>query len=364
MQKEHKMLIALINDTHWGARGENPQVHDYFLRFWETQFFPYLKEHNIKTVVHLGDVVDRRKFINFKIAKDFKERFMNRFWKEGIDTHILIGNHDIYYKDTNEVNAIETLCTSFDRIHEPFIYPGPKTVYFDGIPIAFVPWINDQNVQETKSFLRNTPAQIVFGHLELAGFEMDKGNICTTGLDRALFDKFDKVFTGHFHHKSHHGNIYYLGAQLEMTWADYGDSRGFHVFDTNTRELTYIINPLKLFQKLSYDDTLQDFHFWQNYDLSNCANSYVKVVVLKKTNPYLFDTMIDALYKVNPIDINIVEDFTDVPPEDDAELVNQAEDTFTILTKTVQALETPLNKSRLIDTLREVYNEAHTIEKH
>jgi hypothetical protein len=347
----------------FGARGDNPLVNDYFFRFWEGQFFPYLAAQGIKTVVHLGDVVDRRKFINFKIAKDFKERFMNRFWKEGIDTHILIGNHDIYFKDTNEVNAIENLCTSFDGVNEPFIYTGPKTVVFDGIPIAMVPWVNASNFAEVQHFLNTTPAQIIFGHLEIAGFEMDRGNFCMEGLKRSMFDRFDKVLTGHFHHKSDDGTVFYLGAQYQITWADHGDPRGFHVFDTDTRKIEYITNPLNLFQKIEYDDTTQDYQYWQNYDLSDHANSYVKVVVLKKTNPYLFDTVIDALYKVNPIDINIVEDFTDVAPEDDAELVNQAEDTFTILTKTVQALETPLNKSRLIDTLREVYNEAHTIEK-
>lgn len=358
------MKIALVNDTHFGARGDNPLVNDYFFRFWEEQFFPYLSTHNIKTVVHLGDVVDRRKFINFKIAKDFKDRFMHRFWKEGIDTHILIGNHDIYFKDTNEVNAIENLCTSFDGIHEPFIYTGPKTVYFDGIPIAFVPWVNPTNFEQVQQFLQFTPAQIVFGHLEIAGFEMDRGNICHEGLKRSMFDKFDKVYTGHFHHKSDDGTIFYLGAQYEMTWADYGDPRGFHVFDTNTRQMEYIENPLKMFQKIHYDDTTQNFEYWKKFDFSAMTNSYVKVIVQKKNNPYLFDTMIDTLYKANPVDINIVEDFTDTPAEDDAVLVNQAEDTFTILTKTVQTLETPLNKSRLINTLRDVYNEAHTIEKH
>jgi hypothetical protein len=357
------MKIALINDTHFGARGDHPLVNDYFFRFWEGQFFPYLAEHNIKTVVHLGDVVDRRKFINFKIAKDFKERFMNRFWREGIDTHILIGNHDIYFKDTNEVNAIDNLCTSFDGVHEPFIYTGPKTVYFDGIPIALVPWVNQTNFDEVQALLNTTPAQIIFGHLEIAGFQMDRGNYCMEGLKRSMFDRFDKVITGHFHHKSDDGTVFYLGAQYEMTWADHGDPRGFHVFDTTTRQLEYIENPIKLFQKIEYDDTKQDFEYWKSFDMTPYANAYVKVIVQRKNNPYLFDTMIDNLYKVNPIDINIVEDFTDTAITNDAEIVNQAEDTFTILTKTVNALETPLNKARLIDTLRDVYNEAHTIEK-
>ena len=31
-------------------------------------------------IVHLGDCLDRRKFVNYKIAKDFRERFI---WSYG-----------------------------------------------------------------------------------------------------------------------------------------------------------------------------------------------------------------------------------------------------------------------------------------
>ena len=55
-------------------------------------FLPYLKDNNITTLIHLGDVVDRRKFINFKTAHTFREDFMHRLYKEGIDTHIILGS--------------------------------------------------------------------------------------------------------------------------------------------------------------------------------------------------------------------------------------------------------------------------------
>ena len=100
------MKIALLNDTHFGARNDSPAFLDYFMRFYNEIFFPYLKENNITTLIHLGDVVDRRKFINFKTAHTFREDFMHRLYKEGIDTHIILGNNDTYYKNTNELNEI------------------------------------------------------------------------------------------------------------------------------------------------------------------------------------------------------------------------------------------------------------------
>ncbi len=120
------MKIALLNDTHFGARNDSPIFDDYFHKFYNDIFFPYLKEHNIKTLIHLGDIVDRRKFINFRIAHNFRHKFLQRLWDEKIDTHILIGNHDIYFRNTNKVNAIKELCTTADGINEPWIYEESK----------------------------------------------------------------------------------------------------------------------------------------------------------------------------------------------------------------------------------------------
>jgi hypothetical protein len=188
------MKIALVNDTHFGARGDSQVFNQYFFKFWENIFFPYLKEHNIATLIHLGDVVDRRKFINHNTASDFQNRFMKRFWSEGIDTHIMIGNHDTYYKNTNKVNAIHNLCSTYDGVHEPFIYTDPKIVTFDGVDILLMPWICEDNYEQSMEFLKTAPVEVVFGHFEIAGFEMDRGNICHEGLDRKLFDRFDKFW--------------------------------------------------------------------------------------------------------------------------------------------------------------------------
>ena len=116
------MLIALLNDSHFGVRNDSQAFQNYQLKFFDEQFFPFMQENNIKTLIHLGDVVDRRKFINHQTASIFRKRFFDRLYEEQIDTHIIIGNHDTYFKNTNEVNAIENLYTTFDKRNEPFIY--------------------------------------------------------------------------------------------------------------------------------------------------------------------------------------------------------------------------------------------------
>ena len=102
------MKIALVTDTHFGARNDNQNVNDYFYKFYDNIFFQsWRREYNY--VCASKHVVDRRKFISFKIANDFRQRFINRFAELGIDLHIIIINHDTYYKNTNEVNSMEEL---------------------------------------------------------------------------------------------------------------------------------------------------------------------------------------------------------------------------------------------------------------
>ena len=247
------MKIALLNDTHFGCRNDSPAFISYQNRFYDEIFFPYLIENKIDTLIHLGDVVDRRKFINFKTAHTFRQDFMHRLYKEGIDTHIILGNHDTYYKNTNEVNAINELCTTYDGIKEPWIYDKAVTKNFGGTDICLIPWICDDNYEDSIHAIDHSTADICFGHLEIKGFEMHKGHMNEHGLDREQFKRFEKVMSGHFHKKSDDGLIYYLGTQYQIMWSDHNCPKGFHIFDTETRELERIPNDLAIFKKLIYD---------------------------------------------------------------------------------------------------------------
>ena len=353
------MKIALINDTHAGARGDDPRFNEFFFKFWEGTFFPYLKENNIKHICHLGDVVDRRKFISFVTLNSWRKRFFDVLQTEGINMDVIVGNHDVTYKNTNEINAMHELFDHYTNIN---VMIEPKDMEYDGLSVAMVPWINSSNYEQVLEFLKTTKSQVVFGHFEIAGFEMDRGNVCHTGMDKSTFDRFDMVLSGHFHHKSTNGSIHYLGNQYEITWADYNDPRGFHVFDTETRELTFVSNPNRMFHKINYDDATTDFAYWQAFDYSALKDCYVKIVVLNKQNPYLFDNVLDNLYKAGIGDIAIVEDFTDTIIEDDKDLVNQAEDTMTILSKYIDNLTLTVDNDKLKTLMKELYVEALTTE--
>ena len=211
---------------------------EYQNKFYDNIFFPYLIENNIKYLIHLGDVVDRRKFINHNTAHNFRKKFWSRLYKNNIETHIILGNHDTYYKNTNDVNAIKNLKINKNSK----TYTGPEVVSFGDLDILFIPWICDDNYDESIKMIENSRCEIAMGHLEVKGFEMHKGHFSESGLDKKIFEGYDKVISGHFHKKSDDGRIYYLGTQYEITWSDYGCPKGFHIFDTDTRELTRVSN--------------------------------------------------------------------------------------------------------------------------
>ena len=353
------MKIAIITDTHFGARNDSVQYDEYFYQFYEGQFFPYLQKHNIKTVIHLGDVLDRRKFVSYRIAKNFRERFILPFQALDIELHALVGNHDIFYKNTNDVNSLQELVDGrFKKIH---LYSEAQEVNFDGLPILFMPWINSQNYIYAMGMIDETKADICMGHLDINGFAMNKGQIVAEhGMDKSEFKKFDTVMSGHFHHKNDDGQIYYLGTPYELYWNDYDDPKGFHIFDTETRELERIVNPLTIFDKIYYDDTKTDY---STVDVEKYRNKYIKLIVVNKKDLYGFDAFVDKLLKIDTYEVKIIEDFSDLDANSVSDdIVENSEDTLTILNKYVDELDVSLDKNRLKNTMKSLYTEAQDLE--
>ena len=348
------MKIALITDTHFGARNDNVNFNEYFFEFYENQFFPYLKEHGITDVVHLGDVMDRRKYVSYRIAKDFRERFVNKF--TDLNFHMLVGNHDTFYKNTNAVNSLQELVDG--RYKGITVYDKATEVEFDGCKILFVPWINADNMSHTMQMLQTSDAQICMGHLELNGFEMQKGMVMDHGWDKQEFKRFDMVMSGHYHHKSDDGQVFYLGTPYEIYWNDWNDSKGFHVFDTEKRELERIVNPRTIFSKIFYDDSQEI-----SDDMSLYKDKYVKLVVVNKKDLYQFDKFVDKLLQADCHEVKIIEDFSELDASNVSDdIVENTEDTMTLLERYIDDLDVSLSKSRLKNTMRTLYTEAQDLE--
>jgi len=351
--------IALLNDTHFGIRNSSDVFIDYHRRFFEETFFPYVKKHDIKHIIHAGDLYDHRKYINFKVQHASRKMFLEKLSEYGMTMDIICGNHDVYYKSTNELNSLKELLGYFTSNIN--VVMEPRVMDYDGLRIGLVPWINAENHSECMRFIEKCDAEWLVGHLELAGFDLMPGMKSTDGMSADIFSKFEVVLSGHYHTKSQQGNVRYLGTQMEFTWADANDPKAFHVIDTKTREIETVPCPITMFEKIYYDD--RKMNYFEEYDVSRVENKFVKVVVVNKTDPFTFDRFIDRIQQIDHHDLKIAENFEEFVG-DNVEVDDEisVEDTTQLLDSYIDNTETDLEKDRLKELMRSIYVEACNTE--
>ena len=342
------MRLAIITDTHYGARKGSKLFHDYFEKFYNDIFFPTLDEKKIKTVIHMGDAFDSRRGVEFRSLEWSKRVVFDPLKERGVTVHLMVGNHDAYYKNTNDVNSVDLLLREYDNI---IVYSSPTEVKIDKLDILFIPWICEENEKETYQLIESTSCDIAMGHLELNGFRAHRGCIMDHGMESKLYQKFQRVFSGHYHTRSNDGKIFYLGNPYEIFWNDVNDIRGFHIFDTKTLKHTPVNNPYRMFYNIYYEDT-----DYQMFDVREYENKLVKVIVRKKTDSHKFERFIDKLYSAGVSDLKIVENFQ-LQESEDFE-VEESEDTMSILERYIEESETELDKAFIKSLMKTTYQEA------
>ena len=346
------MKVAIITDQHFGARKSSKFLHDYFKKFYDEIFFPYLEENNIKTVIDMGDTFDNRRSIDLWALEWAKENYYDRLQQMGVTVHTIVGNHTSYYKNTNSVNSVGLLLKEYDNVK---VYSEATEVKLDKLKVLFIPWINQENEETTFKLIQSVSCKCAMGHLELNGFRAHRGHVMEDGMESQLFDKFELVFSGHYHTRSNNGKIFYLGNPYEMFWNDVNDTRGFHIFDTNTLEFDPVNNPFKLFYNVYYEDTN-----YKLFDAREYQSKIVKVIVKKKSDQKNFEKFIDKLYSSGIQELKIVENF-EIHIDEDFE-VEETENTISILNRYIDESEIDCDKSIIKGILQKIYSQACEVE--
>jgi len=339
------MKILLITDQHFGVRNDNQHFINHYKKFYNEIVVPFIKASNIKHVIALGDTFDKRRSINFMSLNEAKEMWFNPLEEMGVRMHMLTGNHDIYYKNTLRINAPRELLGEYGNI---IIHDSPSTVRFDDCDILLLPWICDGNRDESLREIQTSSARVCMGHLELNGFEAHPGHVMENGMDKNIFSKFDRVFSGHYHMKSKKDNVTYLGNPYQLYWNDYGCKRGFHVFDTNTLKTTFYRNPFDTFHKIYYNDGMNV--------PDDIKGTFVKLIVEDKGDYANFDYNVKLLQDMGLGDLKIIEDLSVELEGNDSVL--ETEDTMTLLDNYIDEIDLKVNKSNVKNVMRSLYMEA------
>ena len=351
------MKIAVLNDTHTGIRNSSEIFLKNAQDFYENVFFPVCERNDIKQIVHLGDYYDHRKFVNFKALNHNRKYFLNELRDRGMSMDIIPGNHDTFYKNTNDLNSLkECLGHYMNEIH---IVMEPTVMEYGSLKLALLPWICQDNYEKSMNFIRDCEADWLGGHLELTGFEMMRGVKNTHGMDRKLFSKFEQVLTGHYHVGSKQDNIWYLGSQMEFFWSDAHDKKYFHIIDTETREIDAIHNPYTLFHRIHYDDSQRDY---TNYDVSKLKNKFVKIVVINKQDGFTFDRFVDRIQNQDIYELKISENFSEFVGENVDNENLRIENTSELVDDYIDGVDTELDKDKIKIQMRELMTEAQALE--
>lgn len=349
--------IAFLNDTHFGVRNDNEVFLNHQIGFIRDFFIPECKKRNITQVIHLGDVFDKRKNVNIKTLSRVRREVFDQLEKAGLSLTIIAGNHDTYYKNTNEYNSIKELLGDYKNIQIIDQYPEHRGEFGGKHKVLYVPWICQANYDDVMAMLSKSEASVVLGHFEIQGFDMQPGNPCLHGMDRKVLNRFPLVLSGHFHTRSNQGNITYLGTQYEMTWADCQDPKGFNILSDDLKlEFVQYDNPI--FIKLLVDGDKAT-----PIKNANFKGKYIKVVVKNAPSDRTkLDAYIDAIRNQEPMDLKIIENTRDYKVEENLDV--EVEDTAALINRYVDNLEgiEDTDPALIKSILQELHTEAMEIE--
>ena len=330
------MKIALITDTHFGGRSDNPDFAKWQKKFYDTVFWPEIDSRGITEIMHLGDAFDHRKYINFCVLSMATECFIEPLADRKINFSIIAGNHDCYYRSNNTVSSVRLLFPDTCNIVDE--YP------IEIGNIGMIPWVCRDNSTKVAEFLKTTTSEIILCHMDMGGFVMQPGIVAHhDSVPPSLLKRFPMVVSGHYHHRSTQRNITYMGNPYHMFWNDIDDVRGFAILDTGTKQLEYVNNPHSAFTSIDYTEGMK---------APNVTDKFVRLTVNIKQSESAYADFINEIRNMNPIDLQIKDNSMFVQEEINVSFDDNIED-----------LITNVNDDPKIQSLfKDLYKEAQTME--
>lgn len=270
---ENNSNLALITDIHFCIRNSSTYFASRYELFFKNIFFPTIVKSNVKTILILGDTFEDRKSVNVLGLHHARTMFFDVAKDLGIKIIAILGNHDVFFKNTNEIHSMSIINNEYDNVHLVYDYEEFK---FGNKIFGMMSWVNNENLEENLKIIQSTSnANYLLSHLEISGFEMTKGHLNEKGFSMDIFSRFDMVLSGHFHIKNKIKNIYYIGNPFQTNWDDFGCDRGFHIYDTSKDEFEFIRNTYDTYNVLEYTDDID----LDEFDFNEYNSQIIKILI-------------------------------------------------------------------------------------
>lgn len=351
----------MISDIHFGCRGNSEKYISLIETFFLTTLKKAIDDNNITDVRILGDLFDNRNTINVRTMNSAMKVF--RWYCDkmpNVKFKILLGNHDIYYHNRTDINSIECL----RHLENIEIIDSLEIETIANKKIVMVPWLILESDTYNKFMgLANGTQKydLLLGHFEARGFEVVPGVEDTDGLESGVFSNFKKVFSGHYHLRDTRGNMSYLGCPYQLTWGDYGNDKGIHIYDVETEETTFIKNEdspnhIKII--------MSDLADGKKESLRKVKNNVVRLVVDKKYKDAMILKVVSVIEALKPFKLDIDNQYIeeDVTSESIKDIdLSRLNDPLSFLIEYIKTIELPsdveiaLNKDELKKQVTELY---------
>ena len=349
--------ILMISDIHFGVKNNSEKyltiIKDFFLETLKNA----IDTRSITDVRILGDLFDCRNNLNVRTFNTVLEIFRwYRTNRPKVHFKILLGNHDIYYRNRVDVNSVEML-RGMENI--TIISEIVKETIGDKKVITF-PWLVEESatLHEFNAICSGKEKyDLCLGHFEIKGFEISKGHLDETGLETGKFKNFKRVFTGHYHLRNTMNQISYLGCPYQITWSDYGDIKGIHIYDVDTNKTEFLENTdSPMFIKLTIDDLIKDSSI-----VEKIKGNSVKIVIDKKYEEVDILKSITKVEGLCPIKLDIEHEYIEEIDEND-DLDLETTDILSFISEYVKNIQLAENieEKSLISHLTELYQTSLT----
>jgi hypothetical protein len=338
--------LGIVGDLHFGIKSNNEKYLNYQLDWFYKELIPTLDKEKCDTILFLGDVYDNRVSLSPIILHNTRKLFKELC--EKYDVHVVLGNHDCFYRNTNEIN---TLCILTDQGAK--VYEDITEINLLGRSTLILPWLNEEVMSKAESTLVNNDYELCFGHLEINGFEMQKNVLQRHGMIPDVFVNVQKVFSGHFHIRNTSGNITYVGTPYEMDWGDSGEPKGFTIMNMDTLEEVYYHNKISPRHISLYTSELEV----EDIDEKLVCNQNIKLYIDKDRNDAEKIQYTEKVLSLEPFKLQTIEEKLSLTDED-LELEQDIKDSFGAIVEYIQLIGYPddLKEEIIIDKIKEIHN--------
>ena len=224
--------ILIIGDTHLGLGYPNSvdkwfKVHqEYFNNF----LIPLIKREMTKDdlIIHCGDLFDNRSVVPINIL-NYAQSILEEM-AQICPVNILIGNHDLYTKATNDVNTVKL----YKYIPNIVVHEEPTKIDYMGKSILMLPWV-EKRKDQIEVLKKYSGCDYLFCHSDLNGAKMHLSSVAHKNLDKIDVEEFSgykNVYSGHIHILQRNKNFTFVGNNFEMDRNDLGNQKGLFILDT------------------------------------------------------------------------------------------------------------------------------------